>query len=99
MPKFDPEPGHWYEDIEAGQIFCVTAVDTAGKSVEICSLDGEKTEVFELSHWYALPLIQIDEPDGTGGDAADDLDLDLDDDPSADADALGVSLDGWDPEE
>lgn len=98
MPKFDPEPGHWYEDIEAGQIFRVTAVDDQGQNVEICSLDGE-TDCFELSHWYALSLIPIDEPDGL--EAADDLDLDLDldPDPAADAEELGVSLDGWDPEE
>jgi len=95
MAKIDPEPGHWYEDMQEGQIFRVTRVDTDAETIEVRHLDGTVEEM-DLGSWRELELEEIEEPE-VEDDDFDDLDMDEED--SLDPEEWGGSLEDIETED
>jgi hypothetical protein len=66
---YDPEPGRWYEDLDAEEIFKVLSVDPDEELVRIQWLDREIEEI-DLDVWNELDLELAEEPEGWADDDA-----------------------------
>jgi hypothetical protein len=67
---YDPEPGRWYEDLDAEEIFKVLSVDPDEELVRIQWLDSEIEEI-DLDAWNELDLELAQEPEGWVDEVAD----------------------------
>ena len=64
--ELDPIVGNWYNPLDKGELFTVTAVNEDDESIEIQTFDGDIEEI-SLSDWYELEIELGEEPESWGG--------------------------------
>ncbi len=69
-----PVVSQWYQHLDKGQQFQVTAVDETEGTVEIQHFDGDVEEI-ELDEWYGLEIEPIEPPEDWTG-PVDDVERD-----------------------
>lgn len=72
MPRYAPQIGTWYQDLQTGTIFEVVAVDD---TIETQCREGEVGE-YDFESWRQLQLVEADGPE----DWQDVFDLSVEDD-------------------
>ena len=67
MPnELDPRVDQWYVFRGKGRCFCVTAIDEAGKIIEIQHFDGD-VEEYGFDEWRVLNIEPGEEPENWSG--------------------------------
>lgn len=74
MPKHAPVIGQWYQHLDKGYEFQVTAFDEDAGTVEMQHFDGDLEEV-DIDTWYALEIEPIATPEDWTG-PIDDVEAD-----------------------
>jgi len=87
---YEPVPGKWYEDLDAGETFQVLSIDPDAELVTIQWPDREIEEI-DLDAWNEFDLEIAEAPEGW----VDDDDLEEDDE----EDDEDLDEDDWDEDE
>ena len=97
---YEPVPGKWYEDLDAGDTFQVLAIDPDEEMVRIQWPDREIQEI-DLDSWNEMDLELAEPPDGWVDDVEDDEDDEDDDEVIVDEedDDWDEEDDDWDDDE
>jgi len=70
----DPRIGQWYRHLDKGEIFQVTGVDEASRTIEVQTYGGDLDEI-DKEVWYGMPLELAEQPEDWTG-PVDDVETD-----------------------